>query len=187
MVLFSVKLISCIFTLNIMMSLKQAMDIFESSGMFKTGAEVNSAFRRLSLHRHPDRGMGGTAAAFVQLQEAKDVLLAALNEPPAKKFRSQAQVRGKMHGSVGRWSVCGQYIKSSNNSTVTIKYEDGRWLVDDSALPSYPIKVDATNGTLEYYDHIGKVTYEKIAHGEFDNFIDWSNGNRWILIKRAGS
>ena len=172
-----------------MMTLKQAMRIFEITGceitaMFKTEAEIRSAFRRLALRKHPDHGTGGSAAEFIKLQEAKDVLIGALNQPPAKKFRSHLQVRGKMRGSVGRWSLCGHYIKTSNSANVTIKYEDGSWYVSDSTLPPYPIKVDATNGTLEYYDHIGKVTYEKTLSGECDNFIDWSNGNRWILLKR---
>ena len=166
------------------MSLTQAMHIFEITGMFKTEAEIRSAYRRLSLRKHADRGTGGTTAEFIQLQEAKDALIRALDQPPTKKFRSQAQVQGKMRGSAGRWSVCGHYIKTSNNATVTIKHEHGSWFVFDAALPTYPLKVDATNTTLEYYDHIGKVTLEKSSSGEYDYFIDWSNGNRWILIKR---
>ena len=73
--------------------------------MFKTEAGIISAFRSLPLRKRPDRGTGGTTVEFIKLQEAKDVLIEALNQPPTKKCRPQAQVQGKMRGSAGRWSV----------------------------------------------------------------------------------
>ena len=165
------------------MACAEALAVFGLQQMPATEAELGRIYRRRAKLCHPDKATG-SEGEFKRLQAALCELAGYFKPkpvPPSTLWsKGKAQLRMKIRGSVGSWTIQGTYLKARTGYMAKIINKDNRFIIVDDQFEGrcFDVKVDAYSGRLKYFNVDGQVE----VNDQSDSFVSWTNGNVWFKI-----
>ena len=116
------------------MACAEAHAVFGLQQMPATEAELGRIYRRRAKLCHPDKATG-SEEEFKRLQAALDELAGHFKSKPVRPStlwsKGKAQLRMKIRGSVGSWTIQGTYLKARTGYMAKIINKDNRFIIVD--------------------------------------------------------